>query len=164
MLLGLGNAISGWGRRRYEGDFGMSDVKFTPGPWEVVNTDDNLCMSMTVITPRGLFERNETNGMLSDESSDKLGKIIAVTFHQIDPIVGLEACDKNEDDGNARLIASAPEMYESLKIYESWEAELLMENSVWVNGLPRFTQSLYDKWMEIQGKRNEVLGKADGRV
>ena len=63
---------------------------------------------------------------------------------------------------NAQLISVAPEMYAVLKLYEEWESELLMNDSAWVNGLPKFTQSLYDKWMEIQRKRNEVLAKAEG--
>jgi len=93
----------------------MSKYKFTPGPWEVIHTDDNLCMSMTIIAPKGLFLGGETFGMLSNEQPEKLGKLIAVTFHQLDPIVGFDACERDEDDGNAHLIASAPEMYEALE-------------------------------------------------
>lgn len=109
----------------------MSEAKFTPGPWEVVHTDDNLCMSMTVITPKGLFEDKQTYGMLSNEPSGKLGKIIAVTFHQLEPIVGFEACEKDEDDGNAYLIAAAPEMYEALLKVEGLLNELRNNHGIY---------------------------------
>lgn len=92
----------------------MNKPKFTPGPWEVVHTDDDSCMSMTVIAPKGLFDPNNS-GRLSNEDHEKLEKVIAITFHQLMPIAGFEACEKDEDDGNAFLMAAAPDMYEALR-------------------------------------------------
>ena len=69
---------------------------------------------------------------------------------------------KRMDDRSESIMAAAPEMYEVLKLYEELEAELTMNNDAWVYGLPRFTQRLYDNWMEIQTKRNEALAKARG--
>lgn len=44
-----------------------------------------------------------------------------------------------------------------LKFYEQWEADLILCSEAWANGLPRMTQELYDRWMEIQTKRNAAL-------
>ena len=69
-------------------------------------------------------------------------------------------------EGDAKLIVAAPDMYEVLKLYEEFEAELITEDGAWgsSNSLPRFTQRLYDKWMEIQSKRNEALAKVRGSL
>jgi len=50
---------------------------------------------------------------------------------------------------------------ELLKKYEQWEADLLMLNEVWENGLPQFTQELYDKWMKLQTERNKILNTSE---
>lgn len=60
-----------------------------------------------------------------------------------------------EEDEVARLRAV-------LKAYEAWEAALIMDPVVWRNGLPQFTQSLYDKFIEIQTMRNAALEPSDG--
>lgn len=46
-----------------------------------------------------------------------------------------------------------------LEAYEKWEAELLLNDLSWVDGLPRFTQALWDAFMVLQGERNAVLGR-----
>ncbi len=48
-----------------------------------------------------------------------------------------------------------------LEAYEQWEADLLMCGEAWStpSGLPRMTQALYDRWMEIQAMRNDALGR-----
>ena len=47
--------------------------------------------------------------------------------------------------------------------YEEWEAELISDNRCWgpegMNSLPSLTQQLYDKMLELQAKRNEVLDR-----
>lgn len=56
-----------------------------------------------------------------------------------------------------RLEASLRELVEG---YESWEAELISDNKCWgpegMNSYPTLTESLYDKMIELQGKRNEA--------
>lgn len=50
----------------------------------------------------------------------------------------------------------------ALRAYERWEADLIMEDNSWVGGLPRLTQNLYDRMIELQAMRNAVLHpKAD---
>ena len=42
---------------------------------------------------------------------------------------------------------------------EQWEADLLATDDAWRgnDGLPRFTQGLYDRWLELQAERNRLL-------
>lgn len=47
-----------------------------------------------------------------------------------------------------------------LKKYECFEAAMIEDDEVWKNGLPQFTQELYQKWMELQTERNEILGRS----
>ena len=67
---------------------------------------------------------------------------------------------------NAYLVSASPDMYEILKLYEEFEGTLLMEAGAWStdNGLPKLTQKLLDKWIEIQGKRNKCLAKTEGEI
>ena len=152
--LGLERRISGWAGRRYEGDARMSEFNFTEGPWELEETEDGHVIRMgKAIESHGNFpshmEIEYNHGCLLDgEEGDVFSEA--------------EIRQAKEALANAQLITASPEMHEALKLYEELESELLMENSAWVNGLPKFTQSLYDKWVEIQGKRNEVLAKAEG--
>lgn len=39
---------------------------------------------------------------------------------------------------------------------ERWEADLIEEDDCWRDGLPAFTQELYDRWMELQAERNAL--------
>lgn len=64
----------------------------------------------------------------------------------------------------AQVFASSVELRDALKAIEQWEADLLMDDSAWVNGLPVFTQELYDRWIEVQAMRNNALAKADGKA
>ena len=43
------------------------------------------------------------------------------------------------------------------KAYEQWEADLLRCDAAWQDSLPRVTQELYDKWMQIQPQRNAAV-------
>lgn len=47
-----------------------------------------------------------------------------------------------------------------LSRYEAWEAKLVLDPDAWRNDLPRFTQELYDEWMEIQRERNVALAQS----
>jgi hypothetical protein len=58
---------------------------------------------------------------------------------------------------NGELQAENAMLREVLERYEKWEADLLLDGWAWEDGLPRFTQELYDKWIEIQEKRNQAL-------
>ena len=96
----------------------MNEAMFTPGPWEVVYRDDESCMQMTVITPKGLMMPTSNEGQLDFEQDEKLEKVIAITYHQLKPIVGYDASEKDEEDANAHLIAAAPEMYAALEKFK----------------------------------------------
>ena len=58
--------------------------------------------------------------------------------------------------------AFARELVEVLKKHEQWEADFMLDDKAWatVNGLPQFTQEVYDAWLEFQTVRNKVLVKA----
>ena len=62
--------------------------------------------------------------------------------------VDLPGQDENEAQANARLIASAPELYEQCKLFERVIVELLMQGETGVD-------------YELE-KVREVLAKADG--
>jgi hypothetical protein len=57
--------------------------------------------------------------------------------------------------------ALARELVEVLKKHEQWEADFILDDKAWatVNGLPQFTQEVYDAWLEFQTVRNKVLVK-----
>lgn len=46
-----------------------------------------------------------------------------------------------------------------LEKYEALEADIVMNNECWMtaSGLPEFTQDQWDKVIELQGERNEIL-------
>ena len=76
---------------------------------------------------------------------------------------------KNQmDDTNAekeradKAEALARELAEVLLLYEKWEADLLMDNSLWqsASGLPFITQKVWDELVAVQTERNKVLYKA----
>ena len=58
--------------------------------------------------------------------------------------------------------ALARELVEVLKKHEQWEADFILDDKAWatVNGLPQFTQEVYDAWLKFQTVRNKVLVKA----
>jgi hypothetical protein len=57
--------------------------------------------------------------------------------------------------------ALARELAEVLLLYEKWEADLLMDNSLWqsASGLPFITQEVWDELVAVQTERNKVLHK-----
>ena len=58
--------------------------------------------------------------------------------------------------------ALARELAEVLSLYEKWEADLLMDHSLWQSpsGLPFITQEVWDDLVAVQTERNKVLHKA----
>lgn len=55
-------------------------------------------------------------------------------------------------------MASPQDALAILQDYERWEGKLILFGD-WDthDGMPKFTQSLYDEWMEIQAKRRMLL-------
>lgn len=53
----------------------------------------------------------------------------------------------------------AGEMYKFLQELDDWEGELLLTDEAWINALPRFTEKLYDRWIELQIVRNKLRDK-----
>jgi hypothetical protein len=53
--------------------------------------------------------------------------------------------------------AREEELQNVLKAYEQWEADMILAGECWVNGLPRITQTLWDRFIEIQAMRNRAL-------
>lgn len=88
--------------------------KYTKSPWEVVYRDDDHCMSMTVIAPKGSMGETSNICRLSAHSIEEQQKPLAITWHQLTPWAGHEALDRDEEDGNDTLMAMAPEMFELL--------------------------------------------------
>jgi len=71
---------------------------------------------------------------------------------------------------NASLMAASKDMYEALKAYEAWEADLVTDNKAWQDWrtgmpitLPHLTQKLWDRLLGIQAMRNDALAKAEGK-
>lgn len=108
------------------------ETKHTPGPWEIHNrASTTVCLqSGRCVAACGGWCDNRRNDVL------------------------------DEQQANARLIAAAPELLEFAHRIEKWEAKLLRCNAAWENSLPRFTQEIYDEWMELQSLRNGLIAKA----
>jgi len=71
-----------------------------------------------------------------------------------------------EQEANARLIAAAPDLAEVARAYEQWEADLIASPEAWGGAfpggerdLPKFTEALWDRLLEIQAMRNAALAK-----
>lgn len=70
----------------------------------------------------------------------------------VDVLQGLES-------ESEQLRAERGALVSTLVAYEHWEADLFRDSSCWQDSLPRMSQSLYDRWMELQAERNRVLGR-----
>lgn len=98
-------------------DLGVS--QHTPGPWEIIDRDDDLSMAMNCIAQAGAMGETVNSCRLNDDPNAI--KVIAITFHQIEPLAGMECDDDdnlscvNRARANARLIAAAPELLAALQ-------------------------------------------------
>jgi hypothetical protein len=77
----------------------------TPGPWEVVYRDDDHCMTMTVIAPKGSMGDSSNVMRLSDDPNQ--ANVIAITWHQLTPWAGQESFNNDQSDANDSFIAAA---------------------------------------------------------
>lgn len=65
----------------------------------------------------------------------------------------------------AKVIAERDELLEHLQGIEKWEADLLLDNEVLgIGTLPTLVQPHYDAWIELQGKRAQLLRPAKERA
>lgn len=117
--------------------------KATPGPW-IKKYADRVCLS------------NDTDGSKS---------IVHCYNGEIDN-QWINPDSNAEFIANARtdiplLITEIENIRQVLEAYEQWEADMIADNKCWntADGLPKFTQSIYDRFMELQEMRNKVLGR-----
>ena len=134
----------------------MDKPKHTPGPWEVVYRDDESFMSMALIAPKGLMNPDNV-GRLIDEPLEIQGKVIAITHHQLTPMTGYEACENDEEDSNAELMAAAPEMYEALQ-----HALQFIENGTTLGYIQMPDTDSGDAALETPSVIRKALTKAQG--
>lgn len=75
------------------------------------------------------------------------------SFPTIDALLGYLRSDANE-----RRLREALSVLEG---YEKLEAELIMCNEVWdsASGLPQLPERFYERFIELQVRRNDVLGR-----
>lgn len=110
----------------------MADAKWTPGPWK----------------PATQPGRGGSVSTLYGDVENRRRQVCAVAAGE-------------EREANLRLIAAAPDLEAVAAAYEQWEADLILAD-VWQNELPRFTQKLWDRFLEIQKMRNAARAKARG--
>lgn len=68
-----------------------------------------------------------------------------------------------ENAANAKLIAAAPDLLAFAQAHEAWEAEFIMANDCWPmtsEMLPRFNETILEKFLQLQKVRNEAVAKA----
>jgi hypothetical protein len=108
--------------------------KATPGPWEF-----------------GPIYAGTIAGEL-DEERHRVNRELLNNFREGWPYA-IERALKAE--------ALARELAEVLLLYEKWEADLLMDNSLWqsASGLPFITQEVWDELVAVQVERNKALHK-----
>lgn len=121
----------------------MSEARFTPGPW--------LRDERTVYALQDVPAADRRHGWPDKENRFS-------THPQGNGMVGAQP---NELLANAILISAAPDLEAVAAAYEQWEADLISAD-VWQNELPRFTQPLWERFLEIQAMRNAALKKARG--
>lgn len=131
-------------------------VKHTPGPWEIVYGDDKDCQCMTCIAPKGVFSTGHNVGRFSDHTLSRQSKIIAITFHQLPPYAGFEIATDNLKfvdiaEANAKLIAKAPEMFETLIEMSELISDILIcyEEEIVTPLYYKYTNSINEKAKKI---------------
>jgi hypothetical protein len=86
----------------------------------------------------------------------KTGRDIPPPYLAVDigKVVGLHNGYKDLQDENTRL-------RDALEKWCTWEEELLNTREAWEDGLPKMTQELYDKYIELQSIRNKALKESE---
>lgn len=58
------------------------------------------------------------------------------------------------------LLTSERNITKLLEDIEQFEADMLTDDEVWKteDDMPKFTREFYDRWIELQNKRNKLLG------
>lgn len=125
-------------------------MKYTPGPWGIGSRK----ATYTVLPE--MAKKLQAYGLPTEFKALSVG-----TSRGQVAIIPLD----ESNVANARLIAAAPELLEIAKRYELWEAKLLETSESWgsEDGLPQFTQELFDEWIELQTLRNLAIAKANGK-
>jgi hypothetical protein len=127
----------------------MIETAHTPGPWVVEDRRNAALKNIRIVS-----------------GSHEIGEVSDV--HQRDYQGSFNGDHKAADAldaiglANARLIAASPDLLALAKAYEQWEADLIVCHEAWEGGraLPEFTQSLWDRLLELQTMRNLAVKKA----
>ena len=69
--------------------------------------------------------------------------------------LGIESTYAQDD--RHTLLKAYNKARQLLEAYEQWEADLVQADECWRGDYPAMNKSLYDRWMELQEKRNEAL-------
>lgn len=130
----------------------MSEQKWTPEPWHVQEfggDDPYFCLlrgSWDVLEWRPTIAHNMHSAVRLETERANAARIVAC----------VNGCAGINPDAVQDLLAAC-------KAYEQWEADLVLCSEAWStgDGLPRMTQELYDRFMEIQALRNVAISKAE---
>lgn len=128
-------------------------TQHTPGPWHVRASFDT-----DVVGADGYVLADAAGVHLAEMWDGNSGHWALV------PGSHRDICE-HEAAANARLIAAAPELLALAEAYSQWEADLILSDEAWADGmapLPTLTQQLYDRFIEIQTMRNAAVKKAKG--
>ncbi len=115
-----------------------------------------------------LNERNVTPEKHAEyhDRLNKLSLLLLADYWRVKEEAKAWAEAKERRDANPRLIAACPELLELVLAFERWEGDLIMDSEAWryddgePRELPKITGDLWDRLLELQRKRNEVLEKA----
>lgn len=121
-------------------------AEFTAGPWSVPHFADPLSTC-------------QCKYVLSDHH---FGSIATVNWSPDDALENGCNPPLEEAKANARLIASAPDLYALAKGYEAFEADLILNGDWMLNNTVRMTQAQHDWMIRLQTQRNAALAAAEG--
>ena len=80
--------------------------------------------------------------------------------------VTYESCEGRDRAFAVHAANCHEDLLEVCRAYEKWEADLVNSGEAWGPGgaaqLPRITQELWDRLLEIQSMRNAAIAKAKG--
>jgi hypothetical protein len=62
----------------------------------------------------------------------------------------------------ADVVKQRDDLLEVCLAYETWEALLILESECWdtPDGLPRFSEELWESWLVLQTKRGKVISES----